>query len=85
MITKEKLKIYIKYRGDIDRFARTGRKAEEDTITTNEWYLIDELVQDLKLLESGMTSETFVKEVTTKLNKNCEDQDVIKLMETIKY
>lgn len=51
MITNNQLKVFIKYRGDWDYFAR-GSKPEESLVLNNEhWQLLLMIYQGLRILE----------------------------------
>ena len=47
MITEDKIKIYKRYKGDIDSWARAGSKKEKLIMIDNDWYMIDGFIQDL--------------------------------------
>ncbi len=49
MIDSKKLSIYKKYRGDIDAWARIATDEESQSLTDEDWYLIDSLIQDVQL------------------------------------
>lgn len=83
MITKDKIKIYSKYKGDIDMFARVANKTEEKTISTKDWYLIDDLLQDLILINSGKTSSSYMDELSNKQKENLEDEEALQLLKTL--
>ncbi len=60
MITAEKVKVYIKYR-DIDFFARIGTNSEKKVLTTNDWEVIETLIQNSHLVEKRLASASFTK------------------------
>ncbi|GAA0880027.1 hypothetical protein GCM10009119_29970 [Algoriphagus jejuensis] len=68
MITHEKLRIFEKYNGDTDGFARTGKKSEKEIFDTQDWLLIDSMVQDLELIKNGLCSKKFELMTFEKLN-----------------
>ena len=83
MITQAKIKIYQKYNGDIDFFARTGLKHEKAIIVDSDWYIIDSLIQDIFLVEKGICSEEFVNNLNAKLKEYCDNNESIKMLEKI--
>jgi len=59
MISLENLNIYKKYNGDIDGWARSADRNELELIDDSEWLLIDQLIQQIQMVNSGVTSESF--------------------------
>jgi hypothetical protein len=51
MITLSKIKIYKRFNGDIDGWARTGTNEEKSIIDDNDWFLIDAFIQDIGLVK----------------------------------
>lgn len=77
MITKEKLKIFMKYDGNIDDWARRSTKNEKAVMSDNDWRVIESLVQDIFLAKKGLASEEFSKNLNDKLNDSCDNQETI--------
>lgn len=75
MITKENLKVFKKYRGDIDMWARFGRRKEKENFSDDDWSLIEDLLQTLEIVEKGLASEGFKSKVLEKLEKNCDSEE----------
>jgi hypothetical protein len=44
------------------------------------WRIIDELIQDMAIIKSGITSKSFIAQVNLKLNSVCQNQEVIEQM-----
>jgi len=81
MITQLKLKIYQKYLGDIDRWARYGTKSDFKLMNDEDLSLIDNLLQSLEIIENGLASNSFKDKTLLELKKTCdseESQDVLK-------
>lgn len=78
MITLEKLKIYSRYRGDVDIWIRTGKSKEKKIMVSNDWYLIDSLIQDIGFVKKGLSSEQFSFNLKKRLLENCESEEAIK-------
>lgn len=53
-ITLEKLKVYQKFSGDIDGWARMGSSEEKENMSDEDWYIIDGLIMDIKLGRSNL-------------------------------
>ena len=76
MITIDKLKIYKSYDGDIDGWARRMNRNDE-RISSEDWYLIDSLIQDLLIVQKGLASKQFAENVDRKLLENLQDGSTI--------
>ena len=72
MISSKKIKIYSKYQGNIDDWARSVSRREYKVLSDEDWFLIEELIQNLEVIEKGLTSEDFKDKVLKKLQKNCD-------------
>lgn len=83
MITEIKLKIYKKYKGDIDSWARGGLKNEKENIKDNDWFLIDNLIQDIHLVKKGLASKDFERNLIDKLMDECENDNVIDILKSL--
>jgi len=59
MITENKIKIYAKYGGDEDYFSRSGTAEEKQAIVGNEWYEIQNIIQDLNLIKNKVASDEY--------------------------
>jgi hypothetical protein len=67
MITEEKLRIFEKYGGDPDAWARIGTAAEKAAMEDADWTEIAALLQKLSLVERGLAAATFAKAVEADL------------------
>ena len=83
MITKEKIKIFKRYEGDISGWVRSSSKNEKIIMTDNDWYLIDSLLQDLSIVKKGLTSLEFSKSLDDKLRNLCDNEETITLIKTL--
>ena len=72
MLTIEKIKTYNKFGGDIDGFSRGRKTAEENLFSDNDWSLIDEFEQDVKLISNRLVSKEYRENALIKLNENCD-------------
>jgi hypothetical protein len=78
MITPEKLRIYEKFRGDIDGFARGSKLSEREFITDQDWRLIDEILQSLSIVQSGFASADLEARARARTIEAAQDEDVRK-------
>lgn len=67
MITKDLIEIYKSYGGDTDGFTRHGKPHEKQMVNTGDWVMIESVIQDLRLIKSGMVSAEFNEVVERKL------------------
>ena len=75
-ITMDKLKVYQKYQGDPDSFARTGSNYEKNLIGDEDWRIIEELYHNFFLIKNNLTSKEFSTEILIHLEQVADD-DVI--------
>ncbi len=78
MITKDKIQIYKNYSGDVDGWARIGSKEEKELMNDEDWFLIEDLLQDLSLMKSGNSSEEYNIKIAEKLKNKCSDEEVVR-------
>jgi hypothetical protein len=76
MITIEKIKIYNKFGGDIDGFSRGGKTSEENLFDDNDWSLIDEFEQDVKLISERLASKEYGEKALKKISEKCDIKTV---------
>ena len=76
MLTIEKIKIYNKFGGDIDGFSRGGKTSEENLFDDNDWSLIDEFEQDIKIISDRLVSEEYREKALKKLREKCDKKTV---------
>jgi len=77
MITLNKLKIFARYRGDVDMFGRAGRQKDKQLFDDREWYLINTLIGDAAVIKRRLGSEQRTEEAARRLRENCESEKVI--------
>ena len=71
----DKVRIYEKYDGDVDRWARAS-KLTEQSITDQDWQCIDEIVQSLFICESGQANADFEAHARTRAINATRDERV---------
>lgn len=77
MITIDKIKIYKRFNGDVDGWARIGTAEEKSIMSDDDWFLIDGFIQDLSLVKKCLASDGFMKSINEKLNENCDTDQTI--------
>jgi hypothetical protein len=83
MITKDKIQIYKNYGGDVDGWARVGSKKEKELMNDEDWFLIEDLLQDLSLLKSGNSSKEYNAKISEKLKEKYSDEETIKQLKEL--
>jgi hypothetical protein len=76
MISKYKLRIFKKYGGDIDMFARAGTKSDHKLIEDPEWYTISSLIQNLQLIDKKLVSAEFEQKTLAEIKQKVEPEAV---------
>ncbi len=72
MISIDKLKVFEKYRGDIDGVVRTRDKIGLEMSSSGEWATIDDVAQRWIKVKNGVASETFKSEAQKILDDKFE-------------
>ncbi len=80
MITAEKINIYLKYRGDIDAWARLAKNREAKIMTDSDWQLIDDFIQITQLVESGKASNGFEEKLKRNLEVGVSKDEALKMI-----
>ena len=65
---------YRRYGGDIDAWARQDKS---NTLSDDEWYLIEDIIQDLIIVKRGCASKNFQSELQNKLKEVVESEKVV--------
>ena len=74
MITEEMLRIYEKFNGDIDGFARGSNRAERFAITSEDWHLIEEFLQNLSIIQADFATADFERRVHERIIECTENK-----------
>lgn len=77
MITLAKINIFKRYRGEIDNWARSGTKKEKIIMNDEDWYKINDFIQDLRIINNGLASQEFIKKIEVKLQIQCDSLETI--------
>lgn len=84
MLRLEHLKIFYRYNGDIDSWARSGSKKENEIMTDEYWSMINNFQQDLELIRKGITSKEFEMKIMDDLKKVADSETQEHLLENKK-
>ncbi|MHB1093546.1 hypothetical protein [Thiobacillus sp.] len=74
MLTLDKLKVYLRFDGDMDGWARTANGHDASGITDADWSLIEELRQGLALVAAGQASQAFAASLESRLLDTTSDE-----------
>jgi hypothetical protein len=83
MINKEKMAVYQKYAGDIDRWARMASVAEKTLISDADWYEINSFIQDYSLVKNGLASQRYADKLDKRIEaatSSSEDRQALKTL-----
>lgn len=83
MITKEKIAVYTYFNGDIDGWARAGTRNQKAIMNDKDWLLIEELLQDIRLLKRGLASETYMHSIKKRMSECCDSSNTISELEAL--
>lgn len=84
MITRQKLSIYQYFHGDPDSWARAGTVEQHQDISSEDWALIDGLLQGLMLSRRNLVSTEYHDKVMTNVNSSCDNEATVqKLMDMV--
>lgn len=78
MINKQKIKIYLGY-PDSDFLARAGKKGHKALLSDEDWFLIDNLVQDIHLMKNNLVSDKMRAEIERRLKEYTEGDSELAL------
>ncbi len=79
LITKDKLKIFSSYGGDLDGLSRINKSADIETFGKSldkVWGLISNKLQDLDLISRRLTSNDFTKQTLTELEEIADEESL---------
>lgn len=77
MITKDKIKIYKKFNGDLDYFARVCSPKDKKLMKDEDWFLIDDIIQDIKLIRKGLTSVDYENKINQKIKEKIDCSETL--------
>lgn len=75
MITIQKLKVYEKYSGDEDHFARMAIETEQKLFDKNsDWFEIMNFKQDITMISQNLASEEYRKSSIERMRNLCDNE-----------
>lgn len=83
MVTENKIKIYRRHNGNIDSWARSGSEKEKSIMTDEDWYIINDLIQDLSLMKKGLASSSFSEDLNIKLKEICDTTSTVNKLQKL--
>lgn len=75
MININKLKIYNKYKDDLDRWVRSGTKSERAIIADDDFYFIEELINCIILVNRKLAGEPLIEKTEKQIKENIENKE----------
>jgi len=83
VISKEQLERYKKYDGDQDKWVASQKRGMDETLSGNDWTVIDKVIQRLKLQKTGFASNDYREETERVLLKTFGVPETIQLARTM--
>lgn len=81
MVTKEQLELYLDLDGDSDWYQRLEKKLRpSQSLSNDEWQLIDDLVHRITILSNGMGSEKFAAETDALLKNTFGQEETLEMI-----
>jgi len=81
MVAIEMLKMYAKYGGDADGWARMENPK---FMTDNDWGIISGLVQDWFIIKSGLASKEFIESFDKRIAASLQNDECVLYLKSIK-
>lgn len=78
MITQDKLREFIWAGGDIDGYARSGRRSD---ITDVDWFLIDRMLSAITIIRRGLAADTFRKQHEDQVREAFDSMETYQMMQ----
>lgn len=79
MFDKNQLKVYFKYKDELDSFERFNSKMCREIFPKNELQIIDNIIHDLEIIKKSLCSKEF-EEKTNEILEEKFDNDSIELI-----
>jgi tRNA U34 2-thiouridine synthase MnmA/TrmU len=83
MITITKLKEYEEHHGVYDAFYLQKVKNGTNIISDEEWFLVDVLLQDMRLVNKKLTSTEFSENLVRRLKESFSNEETINYFKTL--
>lgn len=73
MVNKDQIDIYIRYAGDSEGFARCATDSEMEILPSDTWAFLDSVVNDIVLIENGVSSAKLELTIAERIKENIQD------------
>jgi hypothetical protein len=83
MLTIEEVKTWQAFDGDTDGFVRTRPARQEPEVSDEEWHLIEGLVRDQHLADSGLATAEFAADFHKRLVELTADEPTRQLIKLL--
>jgi len=83
MITINKIRIYNRFNGDVEGWARVGTIEEKSIMNDNDWFLIEQFIQGIEVVNKGLASDTFKELLIERLKESCDSDETIQAIKEI--
>ena len=77
MLTKKKIRVFRKYKGDGDAWVRSFWPWNKKAMTAEEWAMLSQLVSEFKLINNGLAADSYKEDVLEKARANCYDEETV--------
>lgn len=67
----------------MDLWIKSASKREKLVMNDTDWYTIGQFIQDLFLLENGLTTKGFNNDLHNRLKENCDGEGTIQALKEI--
>ena len=79
MITSAKIEIFKFYKGYYDGYY-IQNESKPMIITDDEWFLLDNLIQDIHLIRKGVVSKSYETKIVEKIKTNFDSEETYNLV-----
>lgn len=83
LITAERINIYLKYGKDRNNFIQTATTEEKTILSIEQWYVTDNLVNDVLLIKKGQVTQSTINSNGKRMKEKLRDQAAMDLLLTI--
>jgi hypothetical protein len=83
MLTLEKIKEYELNNGSYEGFYYQRIEKRVNVLSDQEWYLINDLIQDIQLVDQGLTAVEFIQALDNKLEDLCDNKETIQYLKEV--
>lgn len=76
MLTVEKIRLYKKFRGDVDSLSRSNNNKIKQLISEDDFFVIESLIQDSHLISKNLASKTYANNFVKKIEELCDKNEI---------